>query len=220
MVETVTRPTKLVAKGNKKLGTGIFHTNLPAGDSCPGASAYCGGVGEDGEGVCYAKRGFYVMQRERYGTNLDYLREDPAAYGLQLMADVAILRPGSVFRFHTAGDIDSVRHVGIIRAVCESRPDIEFYLYTRSWNAGAALREAIERELFPLANLTVWASSDPTMPPTPDGWREARIYPDEATAREDRKPVCPEQTGKRASCTDCGLCWNAKPTAVLAFIEH
>ncbi len=216
-IDAVARPTKLVAKGNKKLGPNVFHTNLPAGDSCPGASAYCGGVGEDGEGVCYAKRGFYVMQRAKYGTNLDYLREHPAEYGLQLLAEVAKLKPGAVFRFHTAGDIDSATHVGIIRAICESRPDVDFYLYTRSWNT--PLRAEIE-SLFDLPNLTVWASSDPTMPAIPDGWREARIYPDEATARADRMPVCPEQTGKRASCSDCGLCWNAKPAARLAFVEH
>ena len=211
-IETATRPARLVAKGNKKLGKGIWHTNLPAGDACPGASSYC-------SDVCYAKKGFYVLQRARYGTNLDYLRNEPEAYGLQLLADVAALKPGSVFRFHTAGDIDSVEHVGIIRDVCLSRPDIAFYLYTRS-HAVLDIREAIETELFPLANLTVWASSDPSMGPVPDGWREARIYPDEATARADRKPVCPEQTGKRPDCTSCGLCWNAKPNAKLAFIEH
>lgn len=205
------KPAKLVAKGNKKLGPNVWHTNLPAGDSCPGASEYCGDV-------CYAKRGFYVLQRERYGTNLDYLRDHPAEYGLQLLAEVAKLKPGSTFRFHTAGDIDSETHVGIIRDICESRPDVDFYLYTRSWNT--ALRGIIERELFPLPNLTVWASSDPSMPAIPEGWREARIYPDEIAARAARMPVCPEQTGKRTSCSDCGLCWNAKPAARLAFIEH
>lgn len=216
---TTAKPSKLVAKGNAKLGPNIFHTNLPAGDSCPGASAYCGGVGEDGNGVCYAKRGFYVLQRAKYGTNLDYLRDQPTAYGLQLLAEVAKLKPGAVFRFHTSGDIDSATHVEIIRDVVTSRDDVSFYLYTRSWNVDG-LREAIERELFPLPNLTVWASSDPTMPEIPEGWREATILPDEDSARASRMPVCPEQTGKRASCSDCGLCWNAKPNARLAFIEH
>lgn len=212
------KPGKLVARGNKKLGNGIFHTNLPAGDSCPGKSAYCSGIGTDGKGVCYANKGFYILQRERYGTNLDYLRDQPAAYALQLLAEISTLKPGAVFRWHTSGDIDSVSHVGIIRDVCESRPDVAFYLYTRSWNTD--LREEIERELFPLPNLTVWASSDATMPDVPHGWREASLYPDETSARAARKPVCPEQTGKRPDCTSCGLCWKAKPGATLAFIEH
>lgn len=211
-------PKRLVAKGNAKLGPNIWHTNLTAGDSCPGASAYCGGVGVDGKGVCYAKRGFYVMQREKYGTILDYLRESPDAYEAQLIAEVSKLKVGATFRFHTSGDITSARHVRIIRAVVESRPDISFYLYTRSWNT--SIRSDIERELFPLRNLTVWASTDATMPAAPEGWREATILPDEDSARAARMPVCPEQTGKRASCSDCGLCWNAKPSARLAFIEH
>jgi hypothetical protein len=206
---------KLVSKGNAKLGPNVFHTNLPAGDSCPGKSEWCNGNGDDAA-ACYAQRGFYLLQTRKYRAQLDILRDDPLAFSAMLQMELAKLKSGSVFRFHTSGDIDSVEHVGIIRDAVLSRSDVTFYLYTRSWMLDD-LREAIERELFPLDNLFVWASTDYTMPAAPDGWREATVVQNHDDARG---PICPEQTGKRKSCSDCGLCWNAKPDARLTFLEH
>lgn len=212
---TIDRPARLVARGNAKLGSGIWHTNLPAGLSCPGASEWCA---DPEEGACYATRGFYVVQRTRYRSILDYLRDEPDAYREQLLEEVSRLRPGSVFRFHTSGDLESVRHIRIVRDVVMSRPDVPFYLYTRSWRI-PALRRAIERYLFGLPNLTVWGSCDATTDEPPDGWRSARVFPT-ADAVQGYGPVCPEQTGRRASCSDCGLCWRARAGARLAFLQH
>lgn len=204
---------KLVSKGNAKLGNGIWHTNLPAGESCPGKSEWCSAT--DG-GACYAGKGFYVLQRAKYAAQLDLLREDPEAFGAMLRMELAKLPSGAIFRFHTSGDIESLEHVRIIREAITSRPDVKFYLYTRSWMI-PDLRDAIERELFPLPNLHVWASTDATMPAAPDGWRVATIAEDGV---KPSGPICPEQTGKRKSCTDCGLCWNARPNARLTFLAH
>lgn len=205
----------LVTKGNSKLGKGVYITSLTAGDSCGGASDWC-------REYCYAKRGFFTMPTHlsKYAEQLSLLREDPGAYEAQLRLEVAKLPAGSVFRFHVSGDIDSVEHVGIIRRVVESRPEVEFYLYTRSYRV-TAIRRAVEKQLFQLPNLHVWGSTDPTMPPAPKGWREARVFDTQEQARDGGFAViCPEQTGRKASCTDCGLCWHAKPTAQLAFITH
>lgn len=205
---------KLVTRGNKKLGGRVYVTSLTSGESCPGASSWC-------EALCYAKKGFFQMPtiQQRYQQQLVLLREDPGAYQAQLTLEVAKLRPGSLFRFHVSGDIDSVEHVGIIAAVTKSRPDVEFWLYTRSYRV-TAIRRAVEKQLFQLPNLHVWASTDPSMPAAPEGWREARVFDTEGEAREARFPVCPEQTGLRPDCQSCGLCWHAKPSARLAFISH
>jgi hypothetical protein len=154
----------------------------------------------------------------KYASNLERLRSDPSGYETDLAAEIDALRIGTVFRWHTSGDIDSPAHLGIIRRMAERRPDVTFYLYTRSWATawGDAIRQAGED----VPNLYVWASADDSMTDPPDGWRVARIFEDEATARSARYPVCPEQTGRRESCADCGLCWNAKPDARLAFLAH
>lgn len=205
----------LLNRGNTKLGKDVWHTNLPAGVSCPGASNWC-------ELHCYAKKGFYRMPTTtvKYADNLALLREDPGAYEAQLGFELAKLKPGSVVRVHTSGDLESVEHIGIWARVAAGNEHITFYLYTRS-HAVPKLRAAIERDLFPVANMHVWASTDESMSRAPSGWREARVFDTAEEAREGTfGVVCPEQTGKRASCTDCGLCWNAKPNAKLAFVSH
>jgi len=208
---------KLVTKGNSKLGPRVYHTNTRVGldGSCPGASEWC-------RDNCYATKGFYTFPSNvaKYSAQWDMLRDDPEAYSAQLISEVSKLPLGSIFRFHTGGDIANVGHVSIIRDVCDSRPDVSFYLYTRSWRLDA-IRVAVENDLFPITNLTVWASTDPSLPKAPNGWREARVFDsfDDASARGFRVH-CPEQTGKQPDCQSCGLCWKAKPTAALAFAAH
>jgi len=212
------RKLSLVTKGNAKLGPDVWHTNTKVG---PEGS--CGDtVSEWCESHCYAMKGHYTFPsvRSKYDLNFEMLRDEPSLYEAELLADVETLPIGSIFRFHTGGDIFDVGHVGIIRRVCESRPDIEFYLYTRRWQS-QLMREAIEAQLFELHNLTVWGSTDPSMPSVPDGWREARVFDtwEEATEGGFRSH-CPEQTGLRPDCQSCGLCWKAKPSARLAFAAH
>jgi hypothetical protein len=206
---------QLITRGNSKLGKGVFVTSLPAGESCPGATDWC-------SRFCYAKKGFFTMttHRNKYSRQLALLRSDPGAYEAQLRFELSKLKTGSVMRFHVAGDIDSVEHIGIIARAISSRPDIQFYLYTRSWRV-AELREAIERQLFPLANLHVWGSTDPSCGEPPEGWRSARVFDSADDARAGGySVVCPEQLGRKASCSECQLCWHAKPNAKLAFIAH
>lgn len=208
----------LVTKGNKKLGPNVFHTNSkvgPEGSCGDTTSPWC-------ETHCYAMKGHYTFPsvRTKYDDNFELLRDNPDSYESELLLDVESLPIGSVFRFHTGGDIFDVRHVGIIRRVCESRPDIEFYLYTRRWQS-QLMREAIESQLFELHNLMVWGSTDPSMPSVPDGWREARVFDSFEAATEGGFGVhCPEQTGRRPDCQSCRLCWTAKPSAKLAFATH
>jgi hypothetical protein len=171
---------------------------------------------------CYAAKGHYTFPsvRTKYDQNFDLLRYDPLLYEEELTNDVLSLPLGAVFRFHTGGDIFDVGHVSIIRRVCESRPDMTFYLYTRRYR-DETMRQAIEDVLFRVFNLHVWASTDPTMPPAPEGWREARVFDTFPEATEGGfKTHCPEQTGRRPDCQSCGLCWNAKPSAKLAFATH
>lgn len=208
----------VISKGNMKLGKNVWHTNLDIGPdgSCPGATSWC-------ELKCYAQKSYrYPSVGTKYRGNLAMLRETPDVYRDALLQDLESLKVGAVFRFHTAGDIANVGHVDIIRQACESRPDVQFYLYTRSWRI-PEIRDAIVSGLFTVPNLTVWASTDPSVgaDEVPSGWREARVFDTFEDASTDGfNTHCPEQTGKRPSCEACGLCWNAKPEARLAFATH
>jgi len=205
---------KLVVMGNGKLGPHIAHTDLPAGPSCPGASSWC-------ELHCYVKHGRFMMPtiQSKYATSFDMLQNDPDAYEAQLVDEVSRLKVGSVFRWHTSGDVSSLEHFRLIVRVCETRPDVTFYLYTRSHTQPWGRTMLAEGRKVP--NLHLAASTDSSMTRAPKGWREARVFDDASAARAAGfGAVCPEQTGARPNCETCGLCWRAKPDARLAFVAH
>lgn len=205
----------LVSKGNSKLGPHVYHVNHTPGAGCPGATDWCAAN-------CYATKGHYTFPNvvDKYRNNLSLLLSDPTEYERQLSEDMLALPIGAIFRWHTGGDIVNGTHVDIIRRMAELRPDVTFYLYTRSWRV-PGLKGLIEMQLFGLHNLTVWASTDDTSEEAPAGWREARVFETFEHAKyEGYKVHCPEQTGRKPNCESCGLCFNARSNAKLAFARH
>lgn len=198
---------------NVKLGPDVRSTSLTAGLTCPGASEWCAAE-------CYAKKGRFGSPSVSAALDArsDLAMRDLPAYEAQLRLDLTKLGTGTV-RIHAAGDFFSREYVMMWCRVAADFPAITFYCYTRSWNVPGmrGLLEGFDR----LRNVTVWASTDETMPPAPKRWNEARLFHTGNEAKEAGYTVCPEQTGKRASCSDCGLCWRVKGTTFkLAFIEH
>jgi hypothetical protein len=209
-----------LTKGNAKLGPGVFHFDLPAGltHSCPGASDFCSGASVEGfkSHGCYAQKGRFLMPsvQAKYAANMAMLGN---LGELEHALALEIERPAvKVVRIHTSGDFPTVSYVAMWARLALTFPAVKFYAYTRSWTR-PGLKRALE-SFDALPNVTLWASHDPTMAPAPADWRIARIVGDWAHAPGEAH--CPEQTGKRASCTDCGLCWTARPKARLAFLVH
>lgn len=196
----------LLTRGNTKLGSRIWHFNLPAGESCPGASTWCARH-------CYAKHGNYRFAniRQRYAANMAMpigeLRR-------QLDAELSTLPSRAVVRIHTSGDFHSYGYIAMWCLLAKAHPIIPFYAYTRSWRVPELVTALDEFRALP--NVTLWASTDDTTGPAPDGWPEATIgfRPGYAS--------CPEQTGRRLDCSDCGLCWHhhLRADARLAFRSH
>lgn len=202
-----------LTRGNAKLGRDILHFDLPAGPaaSCPGASTFCASI-------CYARHGHYLFGsvQAKYAANFEAWKAgtlEPV-----LASELAKLPAGTVIRLHTSGDFVSAAYVAMWHRLASTHPALTFYAYTRSWRVPAILR-ALDT-LRTLANVKIWASTDPTMPAPPHGWPIARIVRDWTEAPAEAH--CPEQTGKRASCSDCGLCFSPKlrATARLAFKLH
>lgn len=208
----------LLVRGNGALGPRVWHTDLPALLSCPGASEWCHLVGN-----CYAQKGNYMFEsvQKKYADNFGLLRFNPDEYEAQLRSELRKVRPDEWFRIHTSGDMFSVAQIELWARVITDHPHIPFWFTTRAWTV-EKLRVAIEELLFPIANLRVWGSTDKTLGLPPEGWREARIFDTQDEAREAGYTVCPKQaTPKRHdTCSTCGLCWRAKPLFRLAFIQH
>jgi hypothetical protein len=203
----------LLTLGNRKLGPTIWHFDLPAGPSCPGKSKFC-------FAVCYAKKGHYVFPNVagKYAANLELWRQNPAKLERLLSAELDVLAAGTVIRLHTSGDFVSAGYVTLWSRLAATHPDLTFYGYTRSWRI-ASILPALDI-LRSLPNVTLWASTDPTMPAPPSDWPVTKIVPTFADAPGIAH--CPEQTGQRKNCADCGLCWNVnlRTSAKLAFKLH
>lgn len=215
--------------GNLKIGPTVYtYSRLPghpsrlalgsgygAHGTCPGASPEC-------EAVCYARRP--VMERGavfQMWSNNSLVDSVPP-----IPADCRLLR------LHVGGDFDTVEYTRNWVARLEERPDVAAWIYTRSWRVPALLPE-LER-LRALPNVQVFASMDgsiPEMPPA--GWRRSWIDGDPRAFKDsigDRRGwlrtadgtptlVCPEQTGDKKDCEECGYCFVGKRNDV-TFLRH
>lgn len=190
--------------------------------TCPGSTPEC-------EHVCYAER----PVREMGSVAAMWLRNSISSKVPPIPDECRILR------LHISGDFDTVRYIDNWIERLNERPDVTCWAYTRSWRV-AGLLPALER-LRALPNMQLLASMDkshPDVPPT--GWRRAWIdgdpragAPIEVLAHDydtsvkansntfdgDFSFVCPEETGKKANCVECGYCQHGRKHDV-TFLLH
>lgn len=180
-----------IGKGNIKLGAALTFS-LPSRFTCPGASPWC-------LHRCYAMR--YERLRpfclNAYGRNLSLsLDTDRFAETMTAM----LPRGLRGLRIHVSGDYYSAAYSAAWIRICQGRPDILFWSYTRSWSLPAILPSL--DALRSLANVHLYGSTDPTMPLPPAGWRTAFVEED---PRAHGMP-CKKQQGQVESCLTCGYC--------------
>lgn len=182
--------------------------------TCPGSSEEC-------ESICYAKRVVntpLVWEMWRINSETERLPgpEDP-------LPDDA-----KVVRLHVSGDFTSEEYIEEWVRLAESRLDVRFFGYTRSWRVKGLL-PALER-FRALPNVQLFASMDKSIKALPpEGWRRAWIENDERLQQVrddywralDGAPayVCPEEQGRRANCQECGYCITGKKNDVI-FLLH
>lgn len=208
-------------KGNLKIGATVYtysrHAGKPAFDNglgtCPGSTPEC-------EAICYAKKisgPVFENYRRNVGSDVPEIPADATA-----------------LRIHVSGDFDSVAYIDSWITRIEARPDVTVWAYTRSWRVPALL-PGLER-LRALPNVQLFASMDvSTADEPPAGWRRAWIDGDRRASWDTRASdngelnsvtadgvnsyVCPEETGHKRDCLDCGYCFNGKRNDV-TFLRH
>ena len=184
------------SKGNTKTGNVITYSRTP-GDTCPGASDLCASI-------CYAKRPYrrYSQTRAQWDANAS-------------VTDIPTLPLGpATIRLHVSGDFDTAEYVLAWYFALRARPDVLAWTYTRSWRVPELLPYL--EKLRGLPNVQMFASTDQTITETPpDGWRVAFIDGDDRYSGI----TCPEQTGVKASCAECGICFIGKRGNV-RFLKH
>jgi len=178
--------------GNTKIGD-VYTFSLPARTTCPGASPWC-------LKHCYAHRYEQLRPvcRRAYQRNLA-LAQRPSEFVRLLTGVLPRILP--CMRIHVSGDFHNVRYCESWRHICAAFPQTSFWAYTRSWSV-PALYPALN-QLRALPNVELLASTDPTMPLPPKGWRTAFI---ETDARATGM-LCKEQTQQQETCLACGYCF-------------
>jgi hypothetical protein len=224
--------------GNLKIGPNCYtYSRMPGlptqqalgmplnGEYTPGT---CPGASEECLAICYAARpvaeqgAVAAMWRQ----NTWHVDVPPIPEDAQFL------------RLHVSGDFDTVDYIEAWIARLTERPDVTCWVYTKSWRVPALL-PGLER-LRALPNVQVFASMDRSVKALPPaGWRRAWIDGDARLTpylrhkdmprfegwRLQEAPggstsyVCPEQTGHKANCIDCGYCLKGQRGDV-TFREH
>ncbi len=154
---------------------------------------------------CYALKGFYRMPVVKKALERRYQSLDHPQW---VDAMVSLVRPHGWFRWHDAGDLQSVEHLRKICNVCDATPDTAHWLPTREVSIvmdylktyGSFPDNLVCRVSSPLIN----------SPPLP--------YPNTSTVVSDGTETCPalQQDNKCGSCRDC---WN-KEIKNIAYAKH
>jgi hypothetical protein len=153
--------------------------------------------------------------RECYGNGMAFAHRFEAGPALEdkirrEVAALAALYPhGFAIRLHILGDFYSVPYVELWASLLKAYPNLYVYGYTA-------------RNVGPIADALRWVRTVYT-----SRWW-VRISSSETYSGRDifashdvpfvHGIVCPEQTGKTASCLTCGLCWSTSST--IKFIDH
>lgn len=115
---------------------------------------------------------------------------------------------GILLRLHVLGDFYSVTYVNFWIKLKKKYPNLQIFGYTHqasSSNIGRAIRK--------LNRLGAWIRWSDRKGPM-----GATVIHADAKSVRKNGIICPEQTGKTAGCTTCGLCWSVKKE--IFFLEH
>lgn len=219
------------ASGNVRIKNAF---GLPSGKefSCPGQTSICGKV-------CYAGRlekaykGFGAVMLSNWDAITQMtpreMREALSALIADFVKQCDKWNADKIFRIHHDGDFFSRDYADAWAYVCRAFPDVQFWVYTRSFTPGINVVDLIAD----IPNLSVYLSVDT------DNMRYARAITDEYPSvklaalmqtmgeaagmirgiREDVRPgaACPENIGRiplitaeGGACKTCDICVSGK----------
>jgi hypothetical protein len=137
-------PKEILSSNSKLRKDGIQNITMPSykgyylsngklteKDTCPNAGAckaycYAGAAGLAGGGT-YRFRASMV----KHSRNLNYVMNDPFEFANQLVREIKIKRNLRAVRWHDSGDIMSEGYWGVMKAVMNALPNVQFYCYTK-----------------------------------------------------------------------------------------
>ena len=150
---------------------------------------------------CYALKGNYI----RYPAikKAQYYRLDSLDHDSWIPAMVAQIKRQKWFRWHDAGDVQSVEHLRKIFEVCRLTPGTNHWLPTQERQYLLAVSPVEVPD-----NLVIRLSRSKLDGPVPAAWS----HDSGVTVGEARTCPAPDQGGK---CLNCRACWNKDIKSVI-----
>jgi hypothetical protein len=155
-----------------------------------------------------------------YGDNMPFAKRYVPGDALEdaIARDVARLHAkhpaGFVVRLHVLGDFYSPAYVRFWHELQRATPSLHVFGYTH-WPPGSAIGYEVTQWVLAEPDRVAIRRSDATDPhdPLPPAYTVTRL----ADVVGD-SVVCPEQTGRTASCSTCGLCMDQR--VAISFLDH
>jgi len=159
---------------------------------------------------CYALKGRYVFSNVK---NALYRRLASLVNQewVEAMAFQINHASVNVFRWHDAGDLQSLEHLEKIAAVCEATPDVRHWLPTREYAIVTAYKE--KHGAFP-ANLNIRLSAYMMDGPLPTGAAERLGVTVSGVTSDPSKVTCPAYK-QGGVCGSCRACWDKNQDVVM-----
>lgn len=194
-----------ISTGNSKMGA-IPSVSLPACITCnPNAPCFNG---------CYAVKiaRIYKTVTMAYDRNLNILKNDPAAYWLQVRAAATMTK---YFRYHVSGDIPDMEYFNNMVTLANDLSGTTFLAFTKQYdiineylNSGGVIPENLK---IIFSNWGAWKCNNPYKLPQCEV-----IFKGDKPA--DNWKIC------GGNCTECACagigCWELKNNETIAIYKH
>ena len=150
--------------------------------------------------MCYALKGNYTRYKAIKAAQ--YRRLEAMKSPLWVDAMTAVIKRQKWFRWHDAGDVQSLEHLNNIYKICEATPETRHWLPTQERQFLPAPEEVPD-------NLVIRLSRSKINGPSSKAWAHESGVTTETGAR-----TCPapDQKGK---CLDCRKCWDKEVQTVV-----
>jgi len=157
---------------------------------------------------CYAKKGFYAMYKTVKEAQYTRLNGTHKPLWVQAMAAQINSFKCKEFRWHDAGDVQSVKHLLKIFKVCKLTPGVMHWMPTKE----AQFLKMVPAKRVP-KNLIIRLSGTNVDGPAGKFWKWSSTV-----TTDPKKATCPAPT-QDGKCLDCRKCWNRKIKNIV-YLKH
>lgn len=222
-----------LAKGNTKLGKGVYALNLMPG-SKPLSSkdkgqltnviGTCVGCCDGCEKFCYAVRDarrFHNTVIPSVGKNTEIMRYDMDG-GFKQVKEQLVKKKAKVLRWHSSGEIMSYDYLLHMVKIAVELPDVKFYFYTKRF--GFIEQYLKDHGMFPknlVCNISEWKGNT-------DGYcldgLNRFVFDDGTDPNLQHVTHCPavDKNGNKTgiTCDKCQRCFAGNKGTITAVYEH